>query len=119
MPIEPDRRVQAQVNFQQDLQQVLHRLREMLVSKNVKYGDAALNPNQTFSTASPIELINVRIDDKLSRIKNRQKDEDEDPEWDLLGYLVLKQIALMRNLPPVQPIKNQTDFKGSNGKEVV
>ena len=83
----------TQAKFQDDLQQVLDRLRNMLVSKNIKYGDAALNPNQTFSTASPIELIKVRIDDKLSRIKNRQNNEDEDPAWDLLGYLVLLQIA--------------------------
>jgi hypothetical protein len=83
----------TQLKFQDDLEEVIDRLRKMLVTKNVKYGDAALNPNQTFSTASPIELIKVRIDDKLSRIKNRQNNEDEDPAWDLLGYLVLLQIA--------------------------
>lgn len=34
----------------------------------------------------------MRIDDKLSRIANRQNDEDEDLEIDLIGYLILKQI---------------------------
>jgi hypothetical protein len=92
-----ERRVtDAQAQFGKDLTKVLEQLEDMLVAKNRKYGDAALNPTQTFSRSSAVELINVRIDDKLSRIRNRQNDEDEDPEFDLLGYLILKRIALMR-----------------------
>jgi hypothetical protein len=86
----------AQQQFAHDLGDVLQSLETMLVAKNRKYGDAALNPVQTFSSVLPIELINVRLDDKLSRIRNHQNDEDEDPELDLLGYLLLKQIAKMR-----------------------
>lgn len=85
-----------QKEFQQDLKFVLNSLYDLLAMKNRKYGDAALNPNQTFSSVPPIELINVRMDDKLSRIRNRQDDEDEDLEIDLIGYLLLKQIAKMR-----------------------
>lgn len=86
----------AQEKFAQDLMLVLNNLREMLLAKNRKYGDAALNPEQTFSKSNPIELINVRMDDKLSRIRNRQSDEDEDPEMDLIGYLIIKRIAMNR-----------------------
>ena len=71
-------------------------IQAMLIAKNRKYGDAALNPNQIFSSVPPMELINVRLDDKLSRIRNRQNDEDEDVELDLIGYLLLKQIAKKR-----------------------
>ena len=85
-----------QVQFASDLNVVLESIYKVLTEKNRKYGDAALNPSQTFSSCSAIELINVRIDDKLSRIRNRQNDEDEDPELDLLGYLILKQIAKHR-----------------------
>ena len=46
-----------------------------------------------FSKASPLEQINVRIDDKLSRIKNQQEDEDEDVEKDMVGYLILKMVC--------------------------
>lgn len=87
----------AQEEFKNDLAIVICKLQEMLIDKNAKYGDAALNPNQIFSSASPQELINIRIDDKLSRIKNRQNNEDEDPELDLLGYLILKRIAMLRS----------------------
>lgn len=75
---------------------VLGNLEQLLIAKNRKYGDAALNPVQTFSNVPPVELINVRMDDKLSRIRNRQNDDDEDAELDLLGYLILKQIAKLR-----------------------
>ena len=68
-------------------------IKTILLSKNRKYGDSAINPKRIFSKADPIEQINVRIDDKLSRIKSRQADDDEDPEFDLLGYLVLKMVA--------------------------
>ena len=92
----------TQTIFRHDLTTVIDELRGMLISKNMKYGDAALNPNQTFSRASAEELINVRIDDKLSRIRNRRDNEDEDPEWDLLGYLVLKRILKLRKLRDAQ-----------------
>jgi hypothetical protein len=82
--------------FEKDVIYVLDKLMTQLIEKNRKYGDAALNPKRTFARCDPIELINVRMDDKLSRIAARQNDDDEDPELDLLGYLVLKQIALMR-----------------------
>lgn len=65
----------------------------LLIEKNRKYGDSALNPARIFSKASNIEQIKVRIDDKLSRIKNAQDDEDEDVIADLIGYLVLLTIA--------------------------
>jgi hypothetical protein len=87
---------EPQQTFQDDLADVLETISETLIAKNRKYGDAALNPVQTFSRVPPMELINVRMDDKLSRIRNRQNDEDEDPELDLLGYLILKQIAKKR-----------------------
>ena len=68
-------------------------LKELLIEKNRKYGDSALNPCRVFSKASSVEQILVRIDDKLNRIKNRQSDEDEDVIMDLAGYLILLMIA--------------------------
>ena len=68
-------------------------LKELLLEKNRKYGDSALNPIRVFSKASSIEQLFVRMDDKLNRIKNRQNDEDEDVIKDLAGYLVLYMVA--------------------------
>ena len=68
-------------------------IKEMLLEKNRKYGNSALSPKRIFSKASSIEQINVRIDDKLSRIESAQTDDIEDPILDLLGYLILRRVA--------------------------
>lgn len=65
----------------------------LLLEKNRKYGNSALEPLRIFSRASTIEQLYTRIDDKLSRLKNRQDDEDEDVTSDLIGYLILLKIA--------------------------
>jgi hypothetical protein len=73
---------------------VLEEIRDLLISKNQKYGNSALEPLGVFSQLSAKEGLLVRIDDKLKRIKNGslQKD-DEDVINDLIGYLVLLKIS--------------------------
>ena len=68
-------------------------LKALLLEKNRKYGDAAVNPKRYFSKASAKEQILVRLDDKLNRFINRQDDEDEDVILDMLGYLILYRVA--------------------------
>jgi hypothetical protein len=79
--------------------QVCDEIKTLLLEKNAKYGDAALNPTRIFSKANAVEQLLVRIDDKLNRI---QKGAgllacDEDVVQDLIGYLVLLKIALAQN----------------------
>ena len=62
--------------------QVCDDIKDMLLQKNAKYGDSALNPVRVMSQASPVEQILVRIDDKLSRIKSGAILEDEAEESD-------------------------------------
>lgn len=88
---------EKQNKFEKDLTETLDDLKLMLIEKNRKYGDAAINPIRVFSKASNVEQIKVRLDDKISRLKTQQIDEDEDVLKDLLGYLVLLQICLNRN----------------------
>jgi hypothetical protein len=66
---------------------------DLLLEKNRKYGDSAIHPVRIFSKADPVAQIDVRIDDKLSRIRSAQDDDTEDPELDLIGYLILKRVA--------------------------
>lgn len=80
---------QIYTRSQQAISDVCDRIKELLIEKNRKYGNSALSPVRVFSKASAEEQILVRMDDKLSRIRNRQNDDDEDPFVDLLGYLVL------------------------------
>lgn len=79
--------------FEESLDKVLKDIRELLLAKNRKYGNSALEPIRVFSRADPVEQIRTRLDDKLSRLRNQQPDEDEDVIQDILGYLILLKIA--------------------------
>ncbi len=73
-------------------------VKELLLYKNQKYGNSALEPARIFSKASAVEQLLVRIDDKLNRIQKGAGliGEDEDVIMDLIGYLVLLKIGLKR-----------------------
>lgn len=71
---------------------------DLLLKKNAAYGDTANNPTNVFSKLDSKEAIKVRIDDKLSRIKNKGlNDKTEDTLTDLIGYLILLKIAYIKN----------------------
>jgi hypothetical protein len=80
-------------SFEDRVGKVLDTIEGMLIDKNRKYGDSALNPVRIFSKASPVEQIRVRIDDKLSRVASGQLDDEEDVIDDLIGYLVLLKLS--------------------------
>ena len=69
-------------------------LKNLLLGKNLKYGDSALKPSRIFSKASSVEQIRVRIDDKINRIMINGLYDDEDTVMDLAGYLILLRISL-------------------------
>ena len=79
-----------------EISTVCDEIKQLLLDKNKKYGDSALNPLRVFSTASTKEQLLVRIDDKLSRIQKGAGlvASDEDVIQDLIGYLVLLKIAI-------------------------
>jgi hypothetical protein len=83
---------------QSEITKVCDDVKELLLYKNKKYGDSALNPCRIFSKASAVEQLLVRIDDKLNRIQKGAGllDSDEDTIMDLIGYLVLLKIGLKR-----------------------
>jgi hypothetical protein len=68
-------------------------IKGILLEKNRTYGNSALDPLRIFSKASLLEQLNVRIDDKLSRIARGSEYTGDDTELDLIGYLVLRRVA--------------------------
>ncbi len=74
-------------------------LAEMLIEKNIAYGDSALQPVRVFARdIDPTAQILVRLDDKLSRLA-RGSDAGEDVIRDLLGYLILYRLAVAKKTP--------------------
>ena len=77
-----------------NIEEVTDGLRDLLIEKNNAYGNSALSPINVFSKGNAIDSLLARIDDKLSRIKNRGLDDKtEDTLFDLVGYFILLIIA--------------------------
>jgi hypothetical protein len=83
------------IPFEKQVEIVLSNIKYLLLSKNEKYGNSALDPVRIFSKANQTDQLLSRIDDKLSRIKNMGTDTqiDEDTVNDLIGYLILLKIS--------------------------
>ncbi len=80
--------------FSVQVTQVLNEIKDLLIAKNQKYGNSALEPLGVFSKLDAKEGLLIRIDDKLKRIKNGSLErDDEDVINDLIGYLVLLKIS--------------------------
>ena len=92
-------------NTQNDITRICNDVRDLLLEKNRKYGDSALEPVRVMSQSTPVEQILVRIDDKLSRISRGTGlvGDDEDVITDLIGYFVLLKIALGRQTETESP----------------
>lgn len=63
-------------------------MKKVLLEKNRRYGNAALNPLSIFHKGNNMEGIKVRLDDKLSRVKNSDKLRANDI-CDIIGYCYL------------------------------
>ena len=82
------------MNTESKIKAKCSQLLELLLDKNSKYGNSALEPLNIFSSASAVAGIKVRIDDKLKRIQNAGLvDATEDTLIDLAGYMILLMIA--------------------------
>lgn len=87
-------------------------IKQLLLDKNAKYGNSALNPVRVFSKADNQEQLLVRIDDKLSRIARGAGMDaaDEDTLNDLIGYLILLKIAKAKSKDEVDAEKQAKDL---------
>lgn len=82
---------------QKEIKKATKAVSELLISKNIAYGDSALDPVRIFSKSNAIEQLLVRIDDKLSRFARGTDYPGDNDIDDLIGYLVLLKIAKERN----------------------
>lgn len=71
---------------------VLNSVSEVLIEKNRKYGNAALEPIGLFYKGDSVASIAIRIDDKVSRVRNSDELRKNDM-FDLLGYSILLGIS--------------------------
>ena len=69
---------------------IIDSMKDLLLYKNLKYGDSALSPNNIFYKGDSTNSILIRLDDKIGRIKNNA---DLTPRindvCDIIGYCIL------------------------------
>jgi hypothetical protein len=102
MPADWRSRVSSLEESQEDIARECDALKEMLLSKNRRYGNSALDIEQVFSRLfglppmPPWVGILYRLNDKYLRLKNLEPNDTEDTLQDMIGYLVLLKIARSR-----------------------
>ena len=98
------------MNTKNKIKSKCKQIEDLLLAKNAKYGNSALEPLKIFSEADAVAGIKMRIDDKLKRIKNAGLcDATEDTLQDLAGYLILLMIAKENESNDIQKRLRQDD----------
>lgn len=97
------------------IREICNEVTELLLRKNRSYGDSATNPIRIFSKADAVEGLNIRMDDKLSRIKKGDGFGDEDAELDLIGYLILKRVAKRMDQDDKDNTRNEASERSTEG----
>lgn len=74
----------------QKIVDITNAMQDLLLYKNEKYGDSALNPNNVFYKGDSTNSILIRLDDKIGRIKNNTESKPRTNDvCDVIGYCVL------------------------------
>lgn len=84
---------QAFESTQDRIKEVTLAMQELLLEKNKRYGDAAINPTNTFSKLSGQDSIKIRLDDKLKRVQASEETRVNDV-CDIIGYCTLLLISM-------------------------
>ena len=92
---------------QQKITEITNPMRELLLYKNQKYGDSALQPKQIFYKGDATNSILIRLDDKPGRI---MASADETPRIndvaDIIGYCTLLLIGMGATADDIQKLKD-------------
>lgn len=84
----------AQAPLETEIRGMCTELADFLVEKNRAYGNSAAQPVGVFAKRlNPLDQIDVRIDDKLSRLARGAEYPGDDTIKDLAGYLILRMVV--------------------------
>ena len=85
----------TETNTQQKITELAEAIRDLLLYKNEKYGDSAINPKKIFYKGDARNAILIRLDDKLSRITANTDDSPRvNDVADIIGYCTLLLISM-------------------------
>lgn len=80
---------------QRKLMDVLDGMKSLLLYKNRKYGDSAINPKKVFYKGDTTNSILIRLDDKIGRIMSNTDDRPRvNDVADIIGYCTLLLVSM-------------------------
>lgn len=88
-----DVRYEKLTESQMKIVEICDSMKDLLLYKNQKYGDSALNPNNIFYKGDSTNSIKIRLDDKIGRIKNCEETRINDVA-DVIGYCTLLLVSI-------------------------
>ena len=85
--------VESLTQSQKKIIDVCDNMKSLLLYKNQKYGDSALNPNNIFYKGDSANSIKIRLDDKIGRVRNNDETKVNDVA-DIVGYCILLLVSM-------------------------
>jgi hypothetical protein len=80
---------------QQKIHEIMGAMKDLLLYKNQKYGDSAINPKKIFYKGDSTNSILIRLDDKIGRIMSNTEDKPRiNDVCDIIGYCTLLLISM-------------------------
>ena len=80
---------------QKKISDIMDSMKDLLLYKNQKYGDSAINPKKIFYKGDSTNSILIRLDDKLGRIiSNTEEKPRINDTADIIGYCTLLLISM-------------------------
>ena len=82
-------------NTQMKLVDVLDGMKDLLLYKNKRYGDSAINPKKIFYKGDSTNSILIRLDDKIGRVMSNTDDKPRVNDIaDIIGYCTLLLVSM-------------------------
>lgn len=80
---------------QQKIHEIIGAMKDLLLYKNQKYGDSAINPKKIFYKGDSTNSILIRLDDKIGRIMSNTEEKPRvNDVADIIGYCTLLLISM-------------------------
>lgn len=80
---------------QRKIHEILGAMTDLLLYKNQKYGDSAINPKKIFYKGDSTNSILIRLDDKIGRIMSNTEEKPRvNDVADIIGYCTLLLISM-------------------------
>lgn len=80
---------------QKKIVEITESIKDLLLYKNQKYGDSAINPKKIFYKGDSTNSILIRLDDKLGRVMSNTEEKPRvNDVADIIGYCTLLLISM-------------------------